>query len=268
MEPGHLSPSHPVAISPARGLGLTLLFALSFVLPNSASDADSIFLTKAMNDSLWQQSVLEDPDTPTLVEVEPPPSRWRRSLTGLSWLAVLAVGVVLVGEVRKASRGQGAWARAAAPALLLVIAAGFAVWATHSSLITSRRAEGIVSALLHNVYRAFDLSEQEMILECLEHSVAGELLDQTYLEIGRSLELAGEGGTRAGVTNIEMAEVAVKGSSGRSFTARCTWNVTASVLDWGHIHQRTNRFQAQLTIAPVDGLWKITSFDLVGDERP
>ena len=36
---------------------------------------------------------------------------------------------------------------------------------------------------------------------------------------------------------------------------------------WGDIHERTNQYEAELTIAPLAGHWKITGLDLVREER-
>ncbi len=238
-------------------------------IPGAATDEAGPlrFFLQPDDNVLWWKNFLTNPTMPTLVDVEPPPSRLTRGLTGLSWCALLAVGVILVGEVRKASRGHGSWRRVAAPALVLFIAIGGAIAATRSSLVTDQRAEEIVTALLHNVYRAFDFREEEVIYDTLEQSVSGDLLTQTYLETRRGLELASQGGARAKVTDIEMLEVTAEPAAGRSFTARCTWNVAGSVGHWGHIHQRTNQYEAELTIAPLDGHWKITGLELVREER-
>ena len=56
-------------------------------------------------------------------------------------------------------------------------------------------------------------------------------------------------------------------SEGRGFRALSTWNVAASVGHWGHIHQRRNQYIAELTVEPVDGVWKITSLELIEENR-
>ncbi len=40
-----------------------------------------------------------------------------------------------------------------------------------------------------------------------------------------------------------------------------------SVGHWGHLHQRRNQYEAILTVKPVDGVWKITDLELLGEER-
>jgi hypothetical protein len=54
---------------------------------------------------------------------------------------------------------------------------------------------------------------------------------------------------------------------GRGFDARCTWNVSGSVGQWGHIHQRTNQYQAELTVHPEAGGWKFTDLHSLKEER-
>jgi len=36
---------------------------------------------------------------------------------------------------------------------------------------------------------------------------------------------------------------------------------------WGHVHQRTNQYQARLTVEAVGDRWKITALDLLQEER-
>jgi hypothetical protein len=64
-----------------------------------------------------------------------------------------------------------------------------------------------------------------------------------------------------------MLEVDAERAGGRAFRANCTWNVAGSVGHWGHIHQRTNQYVAELTVEPVDGVWRITALELIQEER-
>jgi hypothetical protein len=47
----------------------------------------------------------------------------------------------------------------------------------------------------------------------------------------------------------EEANEPVDGSG--SFRSRATWNVHGSVGDWGHVHQRVNRYDAELQVEVV-----------------
>jgi hypothetical protein len=134
--------------------------------------------------------------------------------------------------------------------------------------MTDEKAEEIVAALLHNIYRAFDFREEGTIYDILDRSVTGDLLTETYLETRRGLELASQGGARAKVKEIEMLAVEPRDLPGRpGFQARVTWNVAGSVGHWGHIHQRKNQYEADLTVEPVDGVWKLTGLELLQEER-
>jgi hypothetical protein len=119
---------------------------------------------------------------------------------------------------------------------------------------------------LTNIYRAFDYRDEDIIYDTLDRSLAGDMLTETYLTTRRSLELASQGGARAKVKAIEMVEVDAS-PEGTGFVARSTWNVAASVGHWGHIHQRRNRYVADLTVAPVDGVWKVTGMELLEEEQ-
>ncbi|MDX2497992.1 MAG: hypothetical protein QNL11_08845 [Desulfobacterales bacterium] len=40
-----------------------------------------------------------------------------------------------------------------------------------------------------------------------------------------------------------------------------------SVGHRGHIHIRKNQYEADITVEPVDGAWKITSLELLEEKR-
>ncbi len=215
---------------------------------------------------LWWKNFLKNPTMPTLVDVQAPPSSALRGVVVLSWIALAVMGFFVIKNGIAAARGTGTRRRAISILAAFIAIAGGSFVTTNSSRIDDQRAEEIVSSLLHNVYRAFDFREEETIYDTLAHSVSGDLLTQTYLETRRGLELASQGGARAKVQEIEMLEVESE-TEGPGFRAISTWNVAASVGHWGHIHQRRNQYTAELTIEPVDGVWKITSLELIEEKR-
>ena len=138
--------------------------------------------------------------------------------------------------------------------------------------IQQTEASVILGSLLHNVYRAFDLREEDRIYDTLERSVTGDLLADVYLETQRSLELENQGGARARVKDVEMLQVQPEAlrldeDGDLTFDVRGAWIVTGSVGHWGHIHQRRNQYDARLTIRSVDGGWKITALELLEELR-
>jgi hypothetical protein len=215
---------------------------------------------------LWWKNFLKNPTMPTLVEVQAPPSSGLRGVVVLSWIALAVMVFFVIKNGIAAARGTGTRRRAISILAAFIAIAGGSFVTTNSSRIDDQRAEEIVSSLLHNVYRAFDFREEETIYDSLAHSVSGDLLTQTYLETRRGLELASQGGARAKVQEIEMLEVESE-TEGPGFRAISTWNVAASVGHWGHIHQRRNQYIAEILVEPVDGVWKITSLELIEEKR-
>jgi hypothetical protein len=217
---------------------------------------------------LWWKNFLKNPTVPTLVEIAPPPGLVLRTLGWLGWLCGLALAVVAALQISYRIRGHRPTTRgvAAAAALLLLTVASFAL--TRPARMTDDRAQEIVSGLLHNIYRAFDFRDEGTIYDVLERSVTGDLLTQTYLETRRGLELASQGGARAKVKQMEMIRVEPRKLTGEpGFAARCVWNVSGAVGHWGHIHQRTNQYEAEMTVQPVNGVWKLTRLELLQEER-
>ena len=150
---------------------------------------------------------------------------------------------------------------------MAVAAVLLAFWGSRDAALSDERARGVVSGLLHNVYRAFDFRKDEQIYDVLARSAEGDLLERIYLETRRGLELANQGGARAKVKQIELVELEAESTDGGGFVATATWNVAGSVGHWGHVHQRRNRYRADLDVAPVDGAWKLVGLEILQEER-
>ncbi len=217
---------------------------------------------------LWWKNFLKNPTVPTLVDIAPPPSLGLRVLGWSSWLlAILLVGTIVM-MVRSFVRQRTVPRTAILVSIVLLLATGAAFAATLPSRMTDEKAEEMVAGLLHNIYRAFDFRGEENIYDVLDRRVSGDLLTEIYLETRRGLELASQGGARAKVKEIEMLEVESRPLEGRQgIAAHTRWNVSGSVGHWGHVHTRTNQYEAELTIEPVDGVWKLTNLTILQEER-
>jgi hypothetical protein len=214
----------------------------------------------------WQ-NFLKNPVLPTLVEIRRPPTSIERLLGLLRWL-LLPLGIGLaVWLLIRARRGELGWAAAASAAAASVVVGVGAFWWGGAAALSEDRAGEVVEGLLHNIYRAFDYRQEEQIYDTLDRSVTGDLLARIYLETRRGLELANQGGARAKVKSIELIETSARAGEGAAFVARATWNVHGSVGHWGHVHQRSNRYQAELEITPVDGVWKLAGLEIIDEER-
>jgi hypothetical protein len=214
----------------------------------------------------WR-NFLKNPTLPTLAVVAPPPGGWTRALpavAGLLLAASLVQGFRTLYRARRIGRLRAAGITSAA---LGLIAAAAVFGLGQSTRPTDEVATEIVGALLHNVYRAFDYRDEGHIYDLLAQSAQGELLTQIYLETRKGLELASQGGARARVNELEILELDAETVSDGAFEAAVTWSVGGSVGHWGHLHQRRNRYRANLTVAPVDGAWKLTGLDILEEER-
>ena len=124
-------------------------------------------------------------------------------------------------------------------------------------------AQGIVSPLLRNVYRAFDQRSESRIYDVLSLSVDGELLRKLYLETIQALTLDGREGTRVLITEFEASVDEVTGQTPTGgFIAECNWSTIGTVGHWGHSHPRYNGYKAKLTVEPLKGEWKLTALDV------
>jgi hypothetical protein len=194
------------------------------------------------------------------VELAPPPSSLARAAGWARWpllALLLASGALALREPRR--RGV-----AAALALLLVVSA---FWLARDAALSQDRARSVVAGLLHNVYRAFDFRAEDAIYDTLDRSVVGDLLEQIYLETRKGLELASQGGARARVKELEVEELSAEPWEQGGFEATATWNVAGAVGHWGHVHERRNRYRAELRVVPVDGVWKLVALDILEEER-
>lgn len=131
-------------------------------------------------------------------------------------------------------------------------------------------AEDLVYALLRNTYHAFDFRDESAIYDTLEASVSGPLLERIYLEMRSSLELENAGGPRVRVYEIALRqceEVPGGALAGGGFRTWAEWVTIGEVTHWGHTHERTNRYEAEISLAAVDATWKISGLDLLNEER-
>ena len=238
------------------------------VVPGSAVDQAGplpSYLEPDFNVLEWK-NFLKNPELPTPAVVSLPPTLLARGVRMLRWPLVGVI--VLIGwmSIAAARRSEGLARRAALLLATIAVTAG-CFWYGGPARISDEDAKEIVGDLLHNIYLAHDFRDEERIYDTLGNSVAGELLTEIYLETRRGLELANQGGARAKVKQIEMAEADAHSADGGAFTAEATWVVRGSVGHWGHLHERSNRYRAELEIRPTDGVWKVAGLQLLEEER-
>jgi len=224
------------------------------------------FLEPALPTLEWQ-NFLQHPVLPGLTDIRPPPTVMQRILLGLRW--VLLPVTLLWGGWLLASRlrGRRVHAATALTAVALIAVSGWLFRSGGPGGLSDERGAEVVQGLLNNVYHAFDFRAEERVYDTLARSVSGDLLETIYLETRRGLELANQGGARAKVKDVELVEVELRPGEGGGFVADTRWNVHGSVGHWGHVHTRSNAYQALLDVTPVDGVWKLTGVEILDEQR-
>ena len=210
---------------------------------------------------------LKNPDIPTLVDIQAPPTAIQKLSGWGRWIALALSLLFLFALLRLHKTGKGRAVPALAGLLACVALTGWLVHENRQSRLDAGRLQELVGDLLHNVYRAFDYRGEEVIYDVLARSAAGNLLTDVYLETRRGLELASQGGARVKVKDVEIIETSLKDSHGDTLVVESRWKVSGSVGHWGHIHQRKNGYHANLEISDVDGVWKLTGLEILQEER-
>ena len=217
--------------------------------------------------TLRWENFLKFPELPTLTNIELPPTAMQRIAGWGRWLA-LVIGGLLLSRVFHILSSTRAISRPLTIAGMSMLAMAALFFHQHRQVeMSDERVAQLVGDLLHNVYRAFDYRGEEVIYDVLERSVSGELLTDIYLETQKSLELANQGGARVKVKTTEVDSAKMVARDGNQLTITSNWKVSGSVGHWGHIHQRSNGYRANLEISEVDGVWKLTGLEILDEQR-
>ena len=167
---------------------------------------------------------------------------------------------------------------------LLVAGFGLAAWLTSGlnqvrvvdpfgiASIEDEQARQVFAQLHKNMFRAFDYHHEGDVYDALARSVDGELLRELYLKVNRSLKVKEQGGAAANVDEVNLLDgaktklVAINRDT-TGFGYRCKWNLVGTIEHWGHIHQRTNQYDAEFEIEVRDKAWKITSMKVLDEKQ-
>ncbi len=127
----------------------------------------------------------------------------------------------------------------------------------------------ILESLLKNIYRSFDFREEEDVYDRLATSVSGDLLTDIYLQNRKSMVVTQAGGAQAKVKEVKIQDVSVKHLDDRPLALlfHSKWTAMGTVGHWGHIHMRKNQYEANITVEPMGGAWKITDLELLEEKR-
>jgi len=127
----------------------------------------------------------------------------------------------------------------------------------------------LLKTLLKNIYRAFNFREEQDVYDKLALTVSGELLADIYLQNRQSFAVQKAGGAQARVREVEVQAATARQVEGKSLTYEIhgQWSALGTVGHWGHVHTRQNVYDALVTVAAVDGRWKVTGLELLEEKR-
>jgi len=234
------------------------------------------FLTSEDNIHTWT-NYLKNFKLPTVQQIDVAGSLGELRIPLITLLCLGGVLVVAIWTLLRARRSKPLRVPLAAAALLL--ATGAAAYPFASITITrptlmageidDERAEALLQTLLKNVYRAFDFREEEDVYDKLALSVSGDLLSEIYLQNRRSMAIQQAGGAQAKVKAVAVEKVSAEqiDGDGLGYALHGRWTALGRVGHWGHVHQRKNRYEAVITIAAQEGVWKITGLELMDEQR-
>jgi hypothetical protein len=191
--------------------------------------------------------------------------------------ALIAAGVALGSRLRlrggtRVVRGLGGWM--AALAALLVVNASLrssvgldatpADLSVRNTALSDDEIPVLVQSLIKQIYLAFEKTDEDAIYEALAMVVHDDVLADLYLQKRAALVLKSNGDSRSELRVVDLERVTAGRLQGQvGYRVHGAWRVTESVGHWGHVHDRVNRYEADLSILPVDGSWKIAKFDLL-----
>ena len=139
--------------------------------------------------------------------------------------------------------------------------------------ISDEKASEVFYSLHTGLFRAFDFHDEADVYDSLAQSVDGELLRELYLQINESLRVQEQGGAIARIEKVELLDGEVREPNEPfdfqepGFAMQAKWNLVGEIEHWGHIHERTNQYDALFTVQIKDNAWKITSMDVI-DQPP
>lgn len=215
---------------------------------------------------------------PALAEPAHPTPRVPHGLdTALRYLGAAIALAALTQTLRR--RGAQPPGAAAELGLLLALAGCVGFYpeivrvpdasATTAEPLPEDAAKAELHALLHNVYRAFQIRGEEAAYDRLALSLDGDILDEIYLRQRRALQQRDRGlGGEGRVNRIEVLDSRIAQGGARDMRIAARWVAHGTVSHWGHSHERSNEYQANFVLSPgFDGRWKITSLEFLDARR-
>lgn len=217
------------------------------------------------DENIYRWTSTERKELPMIanIAVERLPRKFPLVSLGLVGLGLI-VGAVGLAQKRSALIASG---------LLLALAAyptrHLMIWP--QEVVSGESSQEIFRQLHQNIFRAFDYHNESDVYDALAKSVDGPLLRDLYLQINERLTLQDQGGAIAKIEQVEFLDgkklEEVGSGDELGFEFRCRWNLVGTVEHWGHIHERTNQYDAKFKVQIRDQAWKITQMQGLDEQQ-
>jgi hypothetical protein len=271
---------YPTAAPPAR-IRVTWLDFLGILWESEQQVAlqieaqahvDTALLTPTEPEYTWRKRPPAAFRTSAPPPPPPPPGARLPLLAG--GLALVALLLPFAGPWRR--RGP---ALRLVPSLALLAAAGAAAGLELGQVDspfgrpeppTHAQARGVVTALVSNVYRAFDATTEEAIYELVAASVEPSLLDRLYGDVYESLVMRKEGGVVCRVKDVTYGQIDVEfpaNGSTTQFDADARWTVRGAMSHMGHTHERVNEYRGRLVVRHDGAAWRLAAVTMLEHRR-
>jgi hypothetical protein len=218
---------------------------------------------------VWQ-NYMKNYQLPTISEV-----KVQNASIYIPFISVLML-LILITMLRKQGIKIGKWktsSKIIGFVVILFLLAGWIIqWRVEIPFIKQKsfdipEAKELITDLLKNTYRAFDFRSESDVYDKLATSNEGELLSEIYIQTKQSMVLENQGGLQVKLKDVNIEDVVFVGKEEEGLVFRTTWQVQGDVGHWGHIHKRTNQYDAFIKVKPVEGIWKMYDIEIVEEAR-
>ena len=141
------------------------------------------------------------------------------------------------------------------------------------SMPTDDQARAIFERLHRGIYAAFDADDESAVYDALSASVAGDLLEDIYIQVYQSLIAREHGGVVSeiiAVTPLSMERLNSESgadSQAPAFDVRASWEVNSIAEHEGHRHLRANQYEAIYRVAWLQDDWRIVADRMLRQRR-
>ena len=200
------------------------------------------------------------------------PEPWYRETRIPTLSGIMVVCALFVSAIK----GLKPWHRLAgtlsflASAIALIGAPGRIVLPHGHLQLAEEEYQEVLTALLTQTYTAVSTSDEEQAYDALVFTTDENLTQEIYLSLVEGIRPQNDTGAIARINHVTVEQASPITNSELSsgtLAARVRWVVSGTVEHWGHLHERTNQFAADVEIEWTKDGWKMTALEIVDEAQ-